>query len=157
MRTARNIVPVGNLCAVADDAAVERILDLLRARGGRVTTARRAIISALLDAAADHVTADELSDIVQAAHPDVHLSTIYRCLEALEELGVVDHVHLGHGRAVYHLTDARHQHLVCDRCGAVVEVPDDVFDALGARLRREFGFTLQHGHFAVPGLCAACV
>ena len=141
---------------MADDAAVERILELLRSRGGRVTTARRAIISALVDAAADHVTADELAARVQAAHPDVHLSTIYRCLEALHELEVVDHVHLGHGRAVYHLADARHQHLVCDGCGAVVEVPDEVFDDLAARLRADFGFRLQHGHFAVPGLCASC-
>ena len=137
------------------DERLERILTLLRARGGRVTTARRAIIAALLGARS-HVTADELAGTVQAAHPDVHLSTIYRCLEALEELEVVEHVHLGHGRAVYHLADETHQHLVCDACGAVVEVPDAVFDALAGRLRKEFGFRVDPGHFARAGRCAAC-
>ncbi len=132
---------------MTDGARVERILSLLRERGGRVTTARRAIITALLDAS-NHVTADDLAARVQAAHPDVHLSTIYRCLDALEELEVVDHVHLGHGRAVYHL--------VCEACGAVVEVPDDVFDEVAARLREDFGFALKPGHFAVPGRCRAC-
>jgi Fur family ferric uptake transcriptional regulator len=138
-----------------DAARLERILDLFRSRGGRVTTARRAIIASLLESDG-HVTADELTAAVQAAHPDVHTSTIYRCLASLEELGVVDHVHLGHGRAVYHLADESHQHLVCESCGVVVEVPDAVFAALGRRLRSQFGFELKPRHFAVSGRCAAC-
>jgi Fe2+ or Zn2+ uptake regulation protein len=138
-----------------DGRRLEEILELLRQRGGRVTTARRAIIATLLSSR-NHVTADELAEQVQAAHPDVHLSTIYRCLDTLEKLELVDHVHLGHGRAVYHLTDEHHQHLVCESCGAVVEVPDDVFDDLAGRLRREFAFTLRAGHFAVAGLCRRC-
>jgi Fur family transcriptional regulator, ferric uptake regulator len=138
-----------------DTARLDAILGLLRAHGGRVTPARRAIVAALLEAG-EHVTADEITERVQAAHPDVHASTTYRCLEALEALGVVDHTHLGHGRAVYHLTDERHQHLVCDRCGAVIEVPDDVFDEMAARVRTDFGFVLQPGHFSVAGVCEPC-
>ena len=139
----------------ADGSRLERILDLFRARGGRVTTPRRAIITALLDAGS-HVTADELTTSVQSAHPDVHTSTIYRCLASLEDLGVIDHVHLGHGRAVYHLTDENHQHLVCEACGTVVEVPDAAFGALADGLRRQFGFRLEPRHFAVAGRCASC-
>lgn len=138
-----------------DAVRLERILDLFRSRGGRVTAARRAIIASLLESEG-HVTADELTAAVQAAHPDVHTSTIYRCLASLEELGVVDHVHLGHGRAVYHLADESHQHLVCESCGVVVEVPDAVFAALARRLRSQFGFELKPRHFAVSGRCAAC-
>ena len=138
-----------------DVARLERILGLFRSRGGRVTAPRRAIIAALLESPA-HVTADELTAAVQAAHPDVHTSTIYRCLASLEELGVVDHVHLGHGRAVYHLADESHQHLVCESCGAVVEVPDAVFSSLAKRLRSQFGFDLRPRHFAVTGRCATC-
>lgn len=138
-----------------DAARLERILGLFRSRGGRVTTPRRAIIAALLDAPG-HVTADELTATVQAAHPDVHTSTIYRCLASLEDLGVVDHVHLGHGRAVYHLADESHQHLVCESCGAVVEVPDAVLGTLAKKLRSQFGFELKPRHFAMAGRCAAC-
>ena len=98
----------------------DRIFSQLRARGGRITAARRALVTALLEADA-HVTADDLATLVQAAHPEVHRSTIYRTLDALEQLGIVDHVHLGHGRAVYHLADDPHNHLVCEVCGAVVE------------------------------------
>jgi Fe2+ or Zn2+ uptake regulation protein len=134
---------------------LEHTLELLRHRGGRVTTARRAVVAALLEADA-HVNADDVAARVQATHPDVHLSTVYRTLEALERLGVVDHVHLGHGRAVYHLADDRHHHLMCERCGAVIEVPEEVFDDLSATVRQRYGFTLQPKHFAVLGRCHAC-
>lgn len=135
---------------------MEEILALLRARGGRVTTARRALVTALL-AADDHVTADDLAERVQQSHPDVHRSTIYRALADLEALGVIDHAHLGHGRAVYHVADDPHQHLVCEGCGDVVEVPASLFAPLARRLREAYGFRLEPGHFAVTGTCAACL
>jgi Fur family transcriptional regulator, ferric uptake regulator len=139
----------------ADPARVEEVLGQLRARGGRVTTPRRAILKALLQAD-DHVTADDLLARVQATHPDIHTSTVYRTLETLAGLGVVDHVHLGHGRAVYHLADHRHQHLLCTGCGLVTEAPDDVLGDLTRRLDQEYGFALQARHFALTGRCRRC-
>jgi Fe2+ or Zn2+ uptake regulation protein len=133
----------------------EPILALLRARGGRITTSRRAILETFLGGGG-HVTAETLTARVQAAQPDVHESTVYRFLDELERLGVVDHVHLGHGPAVYHLAADAHHHLVCDACGAVEEVPDEVFADLRGRLQAEFGFALQPRHFAVTGRCRAC-
>jgi Fur family ferric uptake transcriptional regulator len=137
------------------DVRLERALSLLRARRGRVTTARRAVLAALLDRG-DHVTADELADDVRARHPEVHLSTVYRSLDAFERLGVVTHVHLGHGRATYHLVDELHHHAVCEGCGAVVELPDDLLGAVAERVHREFGFEVEAHHFALSGRCASC-
>lgn len=131
------------------------ILALLRARGGRVTTSRRAILEAFLGIGG-HVTADALTARVQSTQPDVHESTVYRFLDELERLGVVDHVHLGHGAAVYHLASDTHHHLVCDGCGSVVEVPEELFAGLRSRLQTDFGFVLQPRHFAVTGRCRAC-
>ncbi|HET7718357.1 MAG TPA: transcriptional repressor, partial [Acidimicrobiales bacterium] len=120
----------------------EPILGLLRARGGRVTTCRRAILETFLGVGG-HVTAEALTARVQASQPDVHESTVYRFLDELERLGVVDHVHLGHGPAVYHLASDAHHHLVCDRCGAVEEVPDALFAELRSRLQEGYGFKLE--------------
>ena len=128
----------------------------LRQAKVRVTPARRALLGVLRDPARRHPSAADLAAAVQQALPDVHLSTIYRSLESLESLGIVDHVHLGHGRAIYHLADEPHQHLVCDRCGTVIEVPDDVFDEVAAAVRRAYGFTIRPQHFAMLGRCAAC-
>ena len=137
------------------DERLAGLIAELRSRGARVTTARRSLLAALAQAEGNHLTAADLTDEVQRAHPEVHLSTIYRSLDSLEELGIVDHVHLGHGRAVYHLADEPHQHLVCEVCGAVIEVPRDTFAQLADSVRRAYGFSVR-SHFAVVGRCAAC-
>jgi Fe2+ or Zn2+ uptake regulation protein len=121
-----------------------------------VTSSRRAILEAFLGIGG-HVTAETLTARVQVGQPDIHESTVYRFLDELERLGVVDHVHLGHGPAVYHLASDAHHHLVCDRCGTVVEVPHEVFAALRSRLQEDFGFSLQPRHFAATGRCRACM
>jgi len=135
----------------------DRILGLLRRQGGRVTSVRRAVVTALLDAPDHHVTANDLAARVQAELPDVHRSTIYRTLEALEDVGVVEQVHLGGGEAVYHLAEEHsHRHLVCEACGRVIEVPDELFDDLAATLDERYGFSIRPSHFALLGQCAAC-
>ena len=134
---------------------VDGLLALVRQRGGRVTTCRRALLAELVRTS-DHVTADDLAERVRERHPDIHRSTIYRSLSDLEDLGIVDHVHLGHGRAVYHLADARHQHIVCEECGDVTEVPTALFQPLEEALLSDYGFRIQPGHFAVVGHCAHC-
>ncbi len=138
------------------DGRLEAALDLLRARGGRVTNARRAVLSALLEHQ-EHASAEALAEVVHASHPDVHLSTVYRTLDAFEQLGVVTHVHLGHGRAIYHLTDEIHHHAVCERCGAVVQLPLALFAQLHHRLLDDFGFEVDAHHFALVGRCARCL
>jgi Fe2+ or Zn2+ uptake regulation protein len=149
----------GYIDAVARAASgadqTEQVLDLLRAHGGRVTTARRAIVHALLDHEG-HPTAEELTARVHAAHPDVDKSTVYRFLDELERLDVVDHVHLGHGPAVYHLATDAHQHLVCEVCGDVTEVPASVLSAFRRTLLSQFGFELDVRHFALQGRCRDC-
>ncbi len=121
-----------------------------------MTSARRSVLSALV-AARSHVTAEDLLNLVQADSPEIHLSTVYRTLEALENLGVVDHVHLGHGRAVYHLTDSAHQHIVCEICSSVQEVPASLFAQLEKDLMDKYQFKVRMNHFAVIGTCKNCL
>jgi Fur family ferric uptake transcriptional regulator len=134
---------------------VEDVLKLLRAHGCRITSSRRLLLHALFDAPGDH-TAEELAEQVHARAPDINLSTIYRNLDELERLGVVIHSHLGHGPATYHLAALAHGHLVCEECGAVVEVPEDVFQGLSRTARSRFGFDIHPYHFAVLGRCQKC-
>jgi Fe2+ or Zn2+ uptake regulation protein len=138
-----------------DDERLAALFVSLRRRGERLTTARRALLTALAGAG-DHQTADELATAVRAAYPAIHRATIYRTLETLRRLGVVEHSHLGHGPAVYHLADDVHHHLVCEGCGSVTEAAPALFAQLDAALRREHGFEMQARHFAVTGRCATC-
>jgi Fur family transcriptional regulator, ferric uptake regulator len=135
----------------------EEIVALLRARGGRVTPTRRATINVLLAGGEHrHLSAEDVATEVRRLLPDVAESTIYRTLTALEELGVVTHVHLGHGPGTFHLAEAAHRHLVCQRCDSVIEVPAFEFIALARRLEEVYGFAMSSEHFAIVGQCRNC-
>ena len=100
--------------------------------------------------------ADEIGRRIQDEHPEIALSTVYRSLDALAELGVLEHVHMGHGPAVYHLTHERHVHLVCRGCGVVLELTDDALTDVAAEIERTTGFVIEPSHFAINGRCADC-
>jgi Fur family transcriptional regulator, ferric uptake regulator len=134
---------------------VEDVLALVRLNGGRATPARRLLLQALFGSR-EHRSAEELAAEVHAQAPDVHLSTIYRNLEELERLGIIDSTRLGAGPATYHLASSAHGHLVCEGCGSMIEVPDEIFTDLVRVARADYGFAINPHRFAVTGRCAAC-
>lgn len=136
-------------------SGVDEVLDLVRAKGGRATSSRRALLEVLFGEDR-HCTAEELAAAVQARVPEVHLSTIYRNLEELQRLGVVVHSHLGHGPASYQVAALAHAHFVCDGCGAMVEVPRALWERLARTAHAELGFDVDPLHFAIPGRCTSC-
>lgn len=138
-----------------DVATVEDALALVRSQGGRATPPRRLLLEVLFQAQG-HLSAEELAEAVQARAPDVHLSTIYRNLEDLERLGVVVHTHLGHGPATYQLASLAHAHFICEKCGAVIDAPDELFRGVARTAKTRFGFSIDPHHFAIVGRCATC-
>lgn len=113
------------------------------------------VLQALLDAGS-HATADELLRRVRREQPDVSASSVYRTMELLTDHGIVDHVHLGHGPAQFHLTDDEHAHLVCDGCGHIVELEPELSAPFAREVEDRLGFRLDLGHFALTGWCRAC-
>jgi Fur family ferric uptake transcriptional regulator len=132
------------------------ILERLRDGGGRVTATRRSVVEAIVDSPTHHLTATDVVEAVRRDEGDFHPSTVYRTLDRLTELGVVDRIQIGPGPAVYHLAERPHHHLVCERCGAVQEAPADALDAVAADLRTRAGFVLNAAATPLHGLCAAC-
>lgn len=128
----------------------------LRARGMRLTPQRRRIVAALREL--EHGTPDVIAGRVAAdGGPALPLSTIYRGLDALEELGIVSHTHLGHRAPEYHLADhATHIHLVCQGCGSVSEAPVAMAAEFAGNVREATGFYPDVTHMAIAGWCAAC-
>jgi Fur family transcriptional regulator, ferric uptake regulator len=141
---------------VHGDAFIDEVIARFKQQGGRSTRARRAILTAMVEREGEHSSADELTEIVQRNHPDVAPSTIYRFLDELEQMGVVDHVQPAQGGAVYHLAEHSHDHLLCTNCGKVIEVPTGALEPLRALTLREFGFRISRRHFAISGLCREC-
>ena len=127
----------------------------LRARGYRVTPQRQLVLEAV--AQLDHATPEEIGAQVQQTARGVNISTIYRTLELLEQIGMVTHTHLRHGAPTYHLaTDADHVHLVCRDCGRVTEIGPDAIRPLITALDERHGFETDVGHLTVFGRCADC-
>jgi Fur family transcriptional regulator, ferric uptake regulator len=127
----------------------------LRAGGYRLTAQRQLVLEAV--AKLGHATPEHICDEVRATAHAVNISTIYRNLELLEELGLVAHAHLGHGAPTYHATtEEPHVHLVCSRCDAVEPVPTELVEGVVSRLGQERGFRVDVRHVTFSGLCREC-
>lgn len=137
---------MGRQPAVPPDPLASR----LHERGLRMTPQRQRVMAAVTQLV--HATPDQVAEAV----PEIDLTTVYRTLEVLEQIGLLAHTHLGHGAPSYRLAEDDHIHVVCHHCSAVVDAPAGLADALAARLLAERGFVLDRSHFTVFGTCADC-
>lgn len=129
--------------------------DTLRASGYRVTPQRQLILEAVTRL--EHATPEEIYAEVKQTAVGLNLSTVYRTLELLEQIGLVTHTHLGHGAHRYHLAaDAQHVHLVCRACGAIIQLEPSAVEPLVRALDADYGFETDVGHLTVFGTCADC-
>ena len=133
----------------------EELAAKLHSLGYRLTPQRQLVLQAVDKLG--HATPDEILAEVQQHASAVNVSTVYRNLEVLEELGLVRHAHLSDRAPTYHsVTDHTHFHLVCRKCQRVVSVDPDVVAPFADRLRQEHGFVVDVGHLAIFGECVEC-
>jgi Fur family transcriptional regulator, ferric uptake regulator len=142
---------VAHLTPAVAAPSLHSALGALRARGMRVSTARRRVLEALYTAEAP-LTAEAL------AVDGADVASVYRNLDALESLGLVRHVHAGHGPGRYAIVGAagEQEFAACERCGAVQAVDPARLDAARAIIERELGLRARFTHFPVVGVCADC-
>ena len=127
----------------------------LREHGFRITPQRQLVLEAV--DRLRHGTPEEILFEVQRTASGVNLSTVYRTLEVLEDVGLVTHAHIGHGAPTYHAVDEDiHIHLVCDTCGKVSSAPGSVANDFIAQLRKHHAFVTDISHMAMHGECDAC-
>lgn len=140
----------------SEQGLLERdLVDALRQRGLRMTTQRQLVLDAVRRL--KHPTPERIHAEVAAKAAGVNITTVYRTLDLLTELGLVTHTHLGHGAPVYHLAGRdRHVHLVCHDCENVTEVDIDVVEQLARNLRRDHDFELEVEHVSLFGRCVDC-
>ncbi|HEX2414316.1 MAG TPA: Fur family transcriptional regulator [Thermoleophilaceae bacterium] len=135
---------------------VDAAIDALRARGLRVSAARRLVLEALYAAGAP-ISAEQIADGLAGRLPRSDLASVYRNLETLEEVGLVRHRHLGHGPGLYsHAGLDELEYLVCDSCSTVKAVDRKAMDPVRNLIQRRFGYEARFSHFPILGLCAEC-
>mgnify|MGYP003345478600 FL=1 len=127
----------------------------LRQKGLRLTSQRELVLQAVRSLG--HATPEEVLAHVHKENPNINLSTVYRNLETLENVGLVAHTHLGHSGSTYHASEElNHLHLVCGKCGSVGDAPIEMATGFVNSLADEYGFKTDVTHFAIYGDCAKC-
>ena len=132
------------------------IIDKLSQAGHRLTPQRLMIVSAI-ENSSDHISAEEIYAQVAAKFPNVNISTVYRTLELLQRLGLVTETDLGGGRVRYHPAEkGHHHHLICEQCGAVIDLDESVLAPLKDALLRQCNFVADLKHIGIFGRCLKC-
>jgi Fur family ferric uptake transcriptional regulator len=129
---------------------------LMRDRGLRVSAARRLVIEALL-AADGPMSAEQIAQGIGGRVPSSDIASVYRNLQALEDAGLVRHVHLGHGPGLHALAvTGEREYLTCERCADYRAVRPRELDAVRELIEREYGYRARFTHFPIVGLCPSC-
>ncbi len=129
---------------------------LLREHGCRVTPQRLLILD-VLRRGREHLSAEDIYGEVTARFPGVDLSTVYRTLELLTKLGLARQTDLGAGHIHYEWPDEPdHHHLVCQDCGRVLHIGDQLMAEVRQALEREYDFHSVKTRLTVFGHCKAC-
>ncbi len=132
------------------------IISKLSQRGYRLTPQRMMILEAV-EGADDHISTEEIYTRVCDRYPHLNISTVYRTLELLEELGLVTETDMGDGRVRYHsIKKGHHHHLVCQKCGRIIALDESVLSPLKDILSREYRFDADLRHLAIFGRCGRC-
>ncbi|MFV0342930.1 MAG: Fur family transcriptional regulator [Anaerocolumna sp.] len=141
----------------------DRFKTLLKEKGLKVTMQRIDILEALEDRPDEHLTAEEIYELVKERNPDIGLATVYRTIQLLAELNLIDKLNLGDGFVRYEIgrqsddgTIHHHHHLVCLNCGNVLTFQGDLLDALEHRIQETMGFEVIDHEVKLLGYCKDC-
>jgi Fur family transcriptional regulator, ferric uptake regulator len=135
------------------------LLDELTARGVRITAQRRALVE-VIQQTREHLDAASLLEQARRREPGVNRATVYRTIELLKKMRLIDELDLMHLNGEKHYYEAKsrgdHIHLACFDCGCIQEFVSPSFDRLKREIARETGFELRVTRLEVGGRCANC-
>ena len=135
------------------DALKERWRAYIVDRHLNTTAQREAIVEQFLRTR-DHVSIDELLTKVRKRHPKVGYATVYRTLKLLVDSGLAVERQFGDGQARYEVVGDHHDHLICVKCGLILEFEDDEIERLQDRIATRLGgFTVLRHRHELYGLC----
>lgn len=138
----------------------DQLKDTLKNKGYKLTPQRRAILDVVIENQGEHLSTEEIYDIVRHGCPDIGLATVYRTLQLLSDMSVLSKLNLDDGLTRYELNvdedSHHHHHLICTVCGKVSEVVDDLLDPLEAQVEIQYGFKVQDHKLKFFGICKDC-
>lgn len=141
----------------------EKFKNLLRERGLKVTNQRIGVLETLASYPDKHLTAEEIYDKVKQEYPEIGLATVYRTVQLLLELHLIDKISLDDGCVRYEIARLdgntekhHHHHLVCLSCGNVFSFEDDLLEQLEAEIEGKLDFHVVDHEVKLYGYCREC-
>jgi Fur family ferric uptake transcriptional regulator len=137
--------------------SMDQLSAFLAGQGLRSTSQRDLIFSVFVEAG-QHVSAEDLYARVKKKNPRIGYATVYRTLKLLAEAGLAEErrFHDGFTRFEARKTEGHHDHLICTRCGTIIEFENERIEALQKDVARRKGFLVHTHKLELYGLCAAC-
>lgn len=136
------------------------IKEKLKRGGYKFTTQRRAILKVIVDNFDEHLSSDEVYNIVNKEYPELGIATVYRTLQLFEKLNIVCKLNFDDGCSRYELSagseNHHHHHLICLSCGKVIEVKLDLLESLEEEIESEGQFTIVNHNVKFYGYCSKC-
>lgn len=143
----------------------EKFKELLKEKGLKVTNQRLLVLEVLAGHEGSHMTAEDIYELVKEDYPEIGLATIYRTLQLLLEMQLVDRMNLDDGCVRYEIGESfggkaegkhHHHHLICKDCGKILPFKDDLLDELERRIEEETGFHVLDHELKFYGQCREC-
>jgi Fur family ferric uptake transcriptional regulator len=137
---------------------LEKLCEKLRQHEYKVTLQRQIILRTFLNNQERHLSAEDVYNLIRADHPEIGLATVYRTVELFADLEILRKLNLGDGRSRYEFMDAakHHHHLVCLKCGYVIEFEEDMLDGVEKKLAGQSGFEITDHRVKFYGYCRNC-
>lgn len=142
------------------EAMIKNYMEKLQREGYKYTNQREEILRIIMDNKDDHLSCEEVHNIVSEENKDVGIATVYRTLQLFEKLNFVYRINFDDGVSRYELNfgteNHHHHHLICTKCGSVTEVKMDLLELLEDNIEKEEGFTIQDHNVKFYGICKNC-
>ncbi len=137
--------------------AAEQLSEYLSGQGLKSTRQRDVVLNAFVSAGR-HLSAEELYLLVKKSNPGIGYATVYRTLKLLAEAGLADERRFEDGftRYEYNASDGHHDHLICTRCGRILEFENERIEQLQQDVARKNRFKVQSHKLELYGLCSDC-
>lgn len=141
---------------------IDFLKETLLYNGYKLTTQRRVVFEILVEKENTHLSPEEIYEFVKDKNPEIGLATIYRTLQIFEQLNLVYKINFNDGCYRYEIVNFideeqhRHHHLICEKCGKIIEVKEDLLSPLEEMIEKEYDFEIHNHSLKFSGLCSKC-
>lgn len=142
----------------------ERFKKMLKEKGLKVTNQRLVVLQVLAEHKDRHMTAEDIYDLVRVDSPEIGIATVYRTVQLLLDMQLVDRIELNDGCVRYEIghqflgeTKHYHHHLICKSCGKIIPFDDDLLEDLEKHIEKTLGFHVLDHELKLYGECRECV